>query len=253
MNQGIFVPLHAISTTAGDDNAPMATTPQIHHVLDALRQRILSRSVEPGQRLVELDVAAQLGVSRTPVRVAFEQLVREGYLEQLPRRGFRVRTLTPRDVSEAIDVRGVLEGMAARLVAERGASAALLTALADCVAEGADLLAGAERRLGDASFSLAPWVQLNARFHGELVAAADNAALASALEHVARAPMASAAALAIGQQPSALELAFLQRAQQDHEDIVTALSTREAGRAEALLREHAYRSRVNKQRLFAAG
>ncbi|AVO34617.1 GntR family transcriptional regulator [Ottowia oryzae] len=226
-------------------------TPQIHYVLDALRQRILSRAVQPGQRLVELDVAAQLNVSRTPVRLAFEQLVREGYLEQLPRRGFRVRTLTPRDFSEAIDVRGVLEGMAARLVAERGASPALLTALHACVAEGAELLAGAERHLGDAAFSLAPWVPLNARFHGELVAAADNAALASALEHVARAPMASATALAIGQQPTALELAFLQRAQQDHEDIVQALSAREAGRAESLLREHAYRSRINKQRLFA--
>ena len=71
-------------------------------------------------------------MSRTPVRLGFEQLVREGYLEQLPRRGFRVRSLTPRDFSEAIDVRGVLEGMAARLVAERGATAteyALLVAL----------------------------------------------------------------------------------------------------------------------------
>ena len=126
-----------------------------------------------------------------------------------------MRSLTPRDFSEAIDVRGVLEGMAARLVAERGAIATVLVALQDCVAEGAQLLAGAEQRLGDAAFSLAPWAQLNARFHGQLVAAAENAALASALEHVARARMASAAALAIGRQSSALELAFLQRAQQD--------------------------------------
>ena len=131
-------------------------------------------------------------------------------------------------------MRGVLEGMAARLVAERGAIATVLVALRDCVAEGAQLLAGAEQRLGDAAFSLAPWVQLNARFHGQLVAAAENAALASALEHVARAPIASAAALAIGRQSSALELAFLQRAQQDHEDIVQALSARQAGRAESM-------------------
>ena len=141
-------------------------TPHTHIVLDALPQQILSRTVAPGQRLVELDVAAQLSVSRTPVRLGFEQLVREGYLEQLPRRGFRVRSLTPRDFSEAIDVRGVLEGMAARLVAERGATATVLVALQDCVAEGAQLLAGAEQLLGDAAFSLAPWFQLNARFHG---------------------------------------------------------------------------------------
>ncbi len=226
-------------------------TPQIHLVLDALRQQILSRAVTPGQRVVELEVAAQLGVSRTPVRLAFEQLSREGYLEQLPRRGFRVRSLTPRDFSEAIDVRGVLEGMAARLVAERGASTAVLAALQACVAEGSQLLAQADRHLSEPGFSLAPWVPLNARFHGELVRAADNAALASALEHVARVPMASAAALAIGEQPTALELSFLRRAQQDHEDILQALTAREAGRAEALLREHAYRSRINKQRLFA--
>jgi GntR family transcriptional regulator of vanillate catabolism len=63
-------------------------------------------------------------------------------------------------------------------------------------------------------------------------------------------PLASASALSLGGAAPALELAFLQRAQQDHEDIVDALQAHEGARAEALMREHARRSRDNKRELL---
>lgn len=75
--------------------------------------------------------------------------------------------------------------------------------------------------------------------------------LRSALDHVAKTPMAGPGALGASGQPR-LELPFVQRAQQDHEDIVQAIEAREGVRAEALMREHARRSRDNKRVLIEA-
>jgi len=224
----------------------MAT--QILHVVSELRRRILARELLPGERLVELGLAAELGVSRTPIRLAFEELEKQGFLERLPTRGFRVRELTVDDISDAIDVRGVLEGMGARLAAEKPLKYEALGVLQACIAEGRALLATA---VGDAdTVDLARWIPMNACFHATLIAASGNRALTSALEHVGKAPLASAAALSLGGARPALERAFLQRAQQDHEDILGALTAREGARAEALMREHARRSRDNKRELL---
>lgn len=223
----------------------MAT--QILHVVNELRRRIVARELMPGERLVELALAAELGVSRTPIRLAFEELEKQGFLQRLPTRGFRVRELTVDDISDAIDVRGVLEGMGARLAAEKAVGAEVLETLQACIAEGRALLDAAD---GEALVDLARWIPMNACFHATLMAAAGNRALSSALEHVGKAPLASAAALSLGGASPALERAFLQRAQQDHEDILGALRSGEGARAEALMREHARRSRDNKRELL---
>lgn len=222
---------------------------RIDSVVCGLRERIISGHYAQGERLVELNVSAQLGASRTPVRLAFEELEREGLLERLPTRGFRVRAFNPQEVADAIDVRGVLEGMAARLLAERGTPAPVLQALKECVAEGRAFIAGVTKRTPGLDAS--EWIAMNARLHATLVQAAGNPVLVSALEHVARRPLASAAALRLHGVPSQLEIAFVMRAQQDHEDLVEALESGQAVRAEALMREHAFRSRENKRRLMA--
>lgn len=221
---------------------------QILHVVDELRRRILARELLPGARVLELGLAGELGVSRTPIRLAFEELEKQGFLERLPTRGFRVRALTVDDISDAIDVRGVLEGMGARLAAEKTVSRGLLDVLQSCIAEGQELLGAAAQ--GADPVDLARWTPMNARFHAALMAAAGNRALSSALEHVGKAPLASAATLSLGGVSPTLEYAFLQRAQQDHEDIVEALQSGESARAEALMREHARRSRDNKRELL---
>lgn len=222
---------------------------QVHSVVIELRRRIVSGQYKPGQRLVELSLSAELGASRTPIRLAFGELEKEGLLERLPTRGFRVRAFNPADISDAIDVRGTLEGMAARLVAERGPSEQVLAELQDCVQSGRELL----RQAGGHGQSLdaAAWIEMNARFHATLVEAAGNRALVSALEHVARRPMAGAASLTLHGTAPRLELRFIERAQQDHEDLVSALLARQSARAEAVMREHAFRSRENKRELLA--
>src|SRR5690606_20992297 len=96
------------------------------------------------------------------------------------------------------------------------------------------------------------WAAMNVRFHAALVEGAGNPALASALAHIAQNPMAGPGALGVAGMQPLVELAFIERAQFDHEDILKALVARESTRAGALMREHARRSRDNKRVLVEA-
>jgi GntR family transcriptional regulator, vanillate catabolism transcriptional regulator len=221
---------------------------QIDIVANELRRRIGSAVYAPGERLVELNVSADLGVSRTPIRLAFEELTKEGLLERLPTRGFRVKAFSANELADAIDVRGVLEGMAARLVSERKLSDSDREVLQACVQEGQDLL----RQAAGHPFVLdAPrWVAMNARFHATLITASGNTALGSAVTVITKMPLVGAQALSLHGIAPQLEHAFIQRAQQDHEDILGAILAGEGARAESLMREHARRSRDNKRILL---
>lgn len=221
---------------------------QIDYTTQTLRQRILSGQVAPGERMVELELSAQLAVSRTPIRIALGELEKEGLLERLPTRGFRVRQFSVDEIANAVDVRGVLEGMAARQAAERGITPETREALQACVEEGRLLLAQAQA--AGHVIDAARWVPMNARFHGALAHAADNSTLLSALAHVSKTPMAGAGALSLNGALPLLEYGFIQRAQTDHEDVLAALLAGEGARAEALMREHAHRSRDNKRELM---
>jgi len=88
-------------------------------VYRALKERILSQEIEVGARLRDEDLAAQLGVSRTPVREALMYLSQEGLVEVFPRSGTRVRTFTEQDIEEIFEVRTALEVLAVRKAALR--------------------------------------------------------------------------------------------------------------------------------------
>ncbi len=90
------------------------------HTSDALRALIASGELRGGQRLIETEIATQLGVSRGPVRDAFKQLREEGLLIDYPRRGTYVVSLTAEDARDLLDLRAGLEARAARLFIERG-------------------------------------------------------------------------------------------------------------------------------------
>lgn len=96
------------------DQAPLGD--KVYH---RLRSAILEGVFPPGRRLVEVEVAEQLGVSRTPVREAFQRLAREGLVTNKPRKGIIVEGLSPDDALEVSRIREVLEGLAAALAAER--------------------------------------------------------------------------------------------------------------------------------------
>src|SRR4029453_5941781 len=100
-------------TTGADDSS------QKGRALLLLREMILRGDFQPGERLSELSLVARLSISRTPIRLALERLAHEGLLEASASGGFIARAFTIEDVWDAIEVRGVLEGTAARLAAER--------------------------------------------------------------------------------------------------------------------------------------
>lgn len=92
-------------------------------VRDEIRRRILAGDLAPGSRLVELAVAAELGVSRGPVRAAIRQLEAEGFVVVSPRKGASVATTTAAEGLECYEIRAVLEDLSARLAAARRSDA----------------------------------------------------------------------------------------------------------------------------------
>ena len=82
------------------------------HVVDVLHEAILCGDLRPGQPLVETELAAQLGVSRAPLREAIQILNSEGLVETIPRRGTRVCSLDRKDIVELYSLRGALEALA---------------------------------------------------------------------------------------------------------------------------------------------
>ncbi len=119
----------------------MAVTGQAARALIELRARIFTGRLHAGDRLAEIPLAEALGMSRTPVRLALAELQSEGLAVPAPGGGFAVRAFTVREIDDAIAVRGQLEGMAARLVAEHGVPRGLSRRLHEALAQGDAALA----------------------------------------------------------------------------------------------------------------
>lgn len=88
-------------------------------VCETLREAISTGVLKPGERLMEIQLAEELGVSRTPVREAIRKLELEGFVVMVPRRGTYVADFSIRDINEVFEVRSALEILAAGLAAER--------------------------------------------------------------------------------------------------------------------------------------
>ena len=235
-------------TTASsrDDGAGLS---QLAHVTNLLRARILSGSFRPGARLMEVQLSEMLGTSRTPIRLALSILEQERLVVATgPRRGFVVNSFVLNDVFGAIETRGTLEGMAARLCAEQGLTAKAADALHHCIGRGDALLQ--EDAIGDEVWGEA-WIANNAAFHELLVSASGNRAIAIALEPLNRIPLTSPSSVVLATDAVAADRERLRRAQEDHRDILAAIEAGQGSRAEMLLREHALRNIRNKRLNFA--
>ena len=199
-----------------------------------IREMILRGDLRPGERLAEIGLAERLGVSRTPIRQALPALAREGLLAAAGRRGYVVRSFSPDDVLDAIETRGLLEGLAARRIAEKGATAELIQSLKECLSQGDAILA--KRRFESADEQR--YSEMNGRFHALIVEGAGSRILADTLARNDHVPFASASAVAFSRDAAQL-LPVLGYAHRQHHAIVQALENREGARAEALMREHA--------------
>jgi len=176
-----------------------------------------------------------LGLSRTPVRQALPALEKDGLLTPVGKRGFAVRAFTHEESLTALETRGTLEGMAAKIAAERGLRADIQAEFHACLTQGDAILADRD----DISASNYAYGEMNARFHRLLLQAADRPLISELVERCAVVPFVSPATIAFGDAPDAVALADLVYAHRQHHYIVEALERRESSRAEMLLREHA--------------
>jgi len=210
--------------------------PQSASIVARLRQAIIEGRYAAGERLAEIPVAEQLGVSRTPVRLAFRTLEQEGLLQKVGKRGLVVRGFSEADVLCAVEVRGALEGLAARRLAESGLPPEVRAALEDAIARGRALLASATLAPED----VGRWSELNRDFHAAIVDAAGSRVIGDAIARNNHLPFASADSITLdARAPDSLH-ARLRVAQLHHELVLEALSRRESARAESLMREHAW-------------
>lgn len=208
---------------------------QAINALIALKEQILNGELEPGERLLELALVERLGVSRTPIRTALTRLAEEGLLEKMNSGGYAVRQFTVRDIEDAIEARGSLEGMAVRLTAERGVNPRALGKIKDYLTQFDRLLEKRELDDGD----IRRYFDLNALYHNQLIALTESFVIEHALYRVTALPFASANAFVMAQSElgQAWQVFFV--AQEQHKGIVEAIENREGTRAEALAREHA--------------
>ncbi|KUK83242.1 MAG: Transcriptional regulator [Pelotomaculum thermopropionicum] len=88
-------------------------------VFESLREAIIHGRLKPGERLMEIQLAEEMGVSRTPVREAIRKLELEGFVVMVPRKGAYVAGISVKDIVDVFEVRAALEGLAAGLAAER--------------------------------------------------------------------------------------------------------------------------------------
>jgi len=88
-------------------------------VFETMREAIIQGSLEPGERLMEIQLAEEMGVSRTPVREAIRKLELEGFVVMVPRKGAYVAGISVKDIVDVFEVRAALEALAGGLAAER--------------------------------------------------------------------------------------------------------------------------------------
>nr|WP_297352290.1 GntR family transcriptional regulator [uncultured Caldimonas sp.] len=212
-----------------------------------MRELILNGELAPGVRIAELALVERLGVSRTPIRAALIRLEQEGLLEAMTAGGYKVRRFSESDIEDAIEVRGTLEGLAARLAAERGVAPAVMRDARECVAAIDAIFA--QHGFGPEEFER--YVELNERFHALLAEMSGSDVVRRQLERAVSMPFASPNAFMSVQaaQPGARDT--LAVAQDHHVQVLDAIERREGARAEALMREHARLARRNLQRALA--
>jgi len=203
----------------------------------ALRDMVLSGALPAGERLYEVALSEEIGISRTPLRDALARLQQEGLLDRLPNGGYAVRVFSFEDVIDAIEPRGVLEGTAARIAAERGADTADMRHIVGRL----DLVVN----VGPAEMDFTAYAELNAAFHACLAVLPGSATIRLEVERATSLPFASPSAFLDAQSDVLDFRQSLMTAQAQHRDILDAINRREGARAEHIAREHARLARKN--------
>ncbi len=188
-------------------------------VFESLREAIILGRLKPGERLMEIQLAEEMGVSRTPVREAIRKLELEGFVAMVPRKGAYVAGVTVKDIADVFEVRAALEGLAAGLAAER---------ITD---EEMDQLEMSLVKINVSGDDISAIVEVDSTFHDLIYKTSRNHRLLHIItllaEQIFRFRMTSLS------QPGRLKIAI-----DEHKKIVEAICDRNVDLAQHLAREH---------------
>lgn len=191
-----------------------------------IKERIRDGRLAPGQRIVAADLAIDLAISGGTLREALRKLTGEGLVVVEPHRGAVVRRLDAADIREIFELRAVIEGLAARLAAERVMAEPAL---------GAEIVAAADETRAAMMLGLAAYVAANARFH-EMVHRASGRARLAALGDQLSLPVDRLRNRRLA-EPAAMAASAA-----DHDAVAVAIAAGRAEEAERLMRAHVARS-----------
>ena len=192
---------------------------------DSIKQAIITCALEPGEQIVQSQLAERYGIGTTPVREALQRLAQEGFVRSVPRFGYVVTPVTFSDVQEIFELRAILESAAVGLAAVRGTSEQLQR-----IAQTADF----SYVYRDVD-SYPSFVNLNAEFHRSVVALAGNTRLVDQVTRLLD-ELNRVFHLGMDLRDSAHEM------RDEHLALVKALSERDPDRAERIMREQIERS-----------
>lgn len=190
-------------------------------VFDSLREAIIGGVLRPGERLMEIQMAEELGVSRTPVREAIRKLELEGFVVMMPRKGAYVAGISLKDIADVFEVRVSLEALASGLAAER-ITGEELEELERILVRKAELITDG---------NLAAFVESDTQFHDSLYRCSRNQRLIQMLNNLQDEI----------QRFRSVSLAFpgrMQEALEEHRKIVEAVAERNVSEAQAAAWEH---------------
>ena len=213
----------------------------------ALRSKLLAGAFDVGKKLREFTVAEELGVSRTIARLAMSTLEHEGLLDREPNKGSWIRLFSIEEIADAIEVRGELEAMAARKVAELGLDEESVHRFQTIIDDSEAALKSGIRTDADQI----TWSSLNVAYHATLVLASQSRALRNSIEQISYLPLVSPSAIVFDKTDEALSQYQLEGAFVDHVEVFGALKARQGMRAADRMREHAYKNAQNKRRNLA--
>jgi DNA-binding GntR family transcriptional regulator len=190
-------------------------------VSETLREAIASGVLKPGERLMEIQLAEELGVSRTPVREAIRKLELEGFVIMIPRRGTYVADLSIKDINEVFEIRTALDVLAAGLAAERITDDEL------------ELMERILVQIGEYvdKNELEPIVELDSQFHDILYRACRNDRLVGIINNLREQFT----------RFRTISMAFpgrIKNTLEEHSRLVEAIASREVDLAQQLAREH---------------
>lgn len=203
--------------------------------LTRIREMILRGMLRPGERVLEVDLAARLELSRTPIRQALPALAQEGLLVPAGGRGYRVRLFTREESLQALHLRALLEGFAARSIIMAGQGQQIAEALQPMLIKGDHILTPGilTDRLEE------EYGALNAAFHSMVADMVDDVLLNELIKRCNVVPFTAPGAIAFEELGDTKIVELLRYAHRQHHAIVDAFSTQDATRVEMLFREHA--------------